>query len=522
MNWDYLSPEAEARLLATADMSKMYLAPPDILGHYCSLDADATWQLWQYLRTVNPKVTQFHQRFFMPQVRLMLQQAFKGMIIDRDVLLRGRAQLQADMTAAHAGFFNSPGVASYAAGEPTKLTPKGNITSRWRAWNKAQKAGTQLELNINSKAQLADLFFNHLGCRVIKTTPTGKPALDKKILPALGPEGKLLAIYNKLKKQDGYVKKVVQLSPSGLIRPTFNTVGTVTLRPSGTGGFNMLQMPKTPAFLASFVARPGHKLVQADLEALEPTILTQFSHDPTMMSIYGPDAKPNDIYLYVAARIPALGKNILQYYDPANPTKEGIKLAKEHCKRDRQVAKTVQLASAYGAGAQKIYDTLMLDGIQITLPEVRGIMRDYWQLFAGVKRFEAQLQGYWQQSGGYIPSIIGTPICVDAKYTKDLVNRFCQTSAAIVLQIWVTFADELFRSRQIPATPWNLNMYDETVWEVPDAYADAAAKILADALTMANQFLQAEIPFKAPPMICDNMAQWKCPDTYQQWKDSQP
>src|SRR6185503_16949174 len=104
-------------------------------------------------------------------------------------------------------------------------------------------------------------------------------------------------------------------------------------------------------------------------------------------------------------------------------------------KRDRAIAKVVHLASAYGAGPPKIHETLTLGGIDISFRDVKQIHEDYWRMFAGVKRFEAQLTSMWNHNGGWIPSMLGTPICVAPMFLKDISNRFCQTSGHQFLQL---------------------------------------------------------------------------------------
>lgn len=52
IDWYSLPPGEEERLLKTADLSKMHLASPIVLGFYSAIDADATWQLWSYLTNV--------------------------------------------------------------------------------------------------------------------------------------------------------------------------------------------------------------------------------------------------------------------------------------------------------------------------------------------------------------------------------------------------------------------------------------------------------------------------------------
>jgi DNA polymerase I-like protein with 3'-5' exonuclease and polymerase domains len=189
-----------------------------------------------------------------------------------------------------------------------------------------------------------------------------------------------------------------------------------------------------------------------------------------------------DIYLHVAAKIPALGREIVKYYDPDHPTKEGIAAAKKLCKRDRDIAKTVQLASAYGAGPGKIHETLVMSGIDISFPDVRDIHRDYWRLFSGVKRFQDRLTEMWTANGGWIPSILGTPIPVAENLLKDIVNRFCQQSGHMVLQLWIWHCSQVFEERGLTAHPWLVDQHDEMIWEVPEDQAEAVAQAINEAL----------------------------------------
>ena len=221
-----------------------------------------------------------------------------------------------------------------------------------------------------------------------------------------------------------------------------------------------------------------------------------------------------DIYLFVAAKIPALGAEIREYYDPDNPTPEGIALAKKHCKQARSIAKVVVLAANYNAGPLKIQETLRFGGIDLPLSQVKEIHRAYWRLFYGVKRFEERLADMWSARKGWIPSVLGTPICVDSEYVKDIVNRFCQTSGHEILQLWIYHIDRLRTERGVEMHPWIVDLHDETIWEAPEAQAAAAAEVIRDALAATNAELGMGIPIKGPAMIIDNLAQVKDPEGY--------
>lgn len=389
----------------------------------------------------------YHQEVFLPNLRLLVEQQLRGIYVDQEALHACHADLLLRIQSSMTAFLEHPDVAHHISeynkevhsawkrAEPTKFNKDGTVAKRWEKW--AAKEETWVAengFNPNSKTQLRRLFFNQLGHKPVLLTDSGLPAVSRKALPALGEPGKLLSKYNLYVKRRGYVEAMIaKTTRDGLLHPQFNSYGTMTGRLGGSGGLNMQQMPKVASFLHCLRARPGHRLVQLDAEALEPTILTEFSRDPAMWKIYGPGAKPNDLYLFVGSKLASIGKEIRKYYDPDNPTPEGIALAKKHCKRERDISKVICLSSSYGAGPAKIHETLKLAGIDISMSEVRNIHRDYWRLFAGTKRFEESLKDIWAANEGWIPSVMGTPICIAEPLLKDIVNRFCLTGDSLVL-----------------------------------------------------------------------------------------
>lgn len=527
LGWTTSNKTALEAALAERGLTKAQLSqlPAEILGPYCASDADAAWQGWHELQAQAPQhLKDFHARVFVPQLRLLAEQQLRGMYIDRPGLQEYYTGLLSDIDHAMTTFLSIPDVANHIsllhesavdawkASQPPQRTKTGGTTARWQKWAASEPA-TEDVFNPNSKLQLAELFYGTLGYKPLRHTPTGRAVVDRKALPSLGEPGRALLEYNLLVKRRGYVAKVLErCERDGLVHPQFNSVGTVTGRLGGSGGLNLQQMPKVAGFLQHFAARPGHVLVQADAEALEPTILAEFSQDATLLSVYGPDAPPNDIYLLVAARCGGLGTRVREYYNPAAPTKEGIALAKKHCKRERGIAKVCKLAYDYGAGAPKIHETLVLGGVDISLREVREIRKGLDELFVGIRRFEQRLTDIWEASGGWIPSAYGTPICVARPLLKDILNRFCQTSGHQFLQSWVAHIDRLRRDRGIEMYPWLEDLHDETIWECPEPNADLVVAVFDDALKVANDTLGMGIRIKGPAMVVKSLAEIKDPD----------
>jgi DNA polymerase family A/3'-5' exonuclease len=501
--------------------AEMYKLPVEILGPYCAADADSAWQLHHELRTqcenygAGSNLLDYHSRIFLPQVKLLIEQQLRGLEIDQTKLKEYQSCLDKDIESFPQKFFQHPLVSphievydklildAWKASEPPRQY------KRWLVW---QDKGLNLpKFNVNSKKQLIDLFYNKLEYKILTRTKSGRPTMDRKVLPLLGTPGKMLAKHNLLVKRAGYVRSLVdKTTRDGLLHAQFNSVGTLTTRLGGSGGLNLQQMPKVKEFLECFRARDGHVLVQADAESIEPTILAEFSQDTTLLSIYGKNSKPNDIYLFIASKIPSLGKDIRKYYDPENPTSESIGLAKTHCKKDRDIAKQCYLAYNYGAGAKKMHEGLTFAGVDISLGEIREIRSQLDRIFSGVKRFERQLVDIWRHNGGWIPSILGTPICIDQRYLKDIVNRFCQTSGHLVLQLWIYNIQWLLEDKRLPAHPWLVDFHDETIWEVSEQFELEVVSVINYALSLTNQELGTSIPIKGPPMIANTLADIKC------------
>jgi DNA polymerase I-like protein with 3'-5' exonuclease and polymerase domains len=234
------------------------------------------------------------------------------------------------------------------------------------------------------------------------------------------------------------------------------------------------------------------------------------SRDESMLKLYAPGRPANDIYLFVASHIRGLGDRITQYYDPEHPTAESISLAKKHCKNDRAVAKIVVLACAYNAGPKKIHETLTLAGFQLPFYQVDLIHKEYWQLFDGVKKFEGTLVDEWRRNKGYIFNGFGRPLTVAEDLTKDLVNRYVQSTGHDFLMAFIAKIGELRLQRQVEMYPWIVDFHDETIWECPEKEVNSVKKLMEDALIETNCFVTSDIPLTGDVIIADNLADIKC------------
>jgi DNA polymerase I-like protein with 3'-5' exonuclease and polymerase domains len=250
-NKDVLDAELKKHGLAKEDMSKL---PAEVLGHYCAIDAEAAYQLADVLLDTCAEygfeqLLQYHGREYMGELPLLIEAQARGIYIDmpklqayyQDLLVRTERAKQEFMehaeVAPYIAEFEAALMAERLNNPPPQFTIKGEVTARYRKWSEGHEKFMQdNKFNINSKDSLSWLFYTKLGNKVQRVTEsTGRPVVDKKILPMLGEPGRKLFEYNKLLKECGYVTAALAKAEEegGVIRPDFSSVGTITGRLSG-------------------------------------------------------------------------------------------------------------------------------------------------------------------------------------------------------------------------------------------------------------------------------------------------
>ena len=524
---DWLAAALKQHGLRKDQMSQLARLERQDYLEYCVADAEGCWQLWQHMwatitHTPHLVPLQSWLTVFCSQIWQLAEQQQRGIEIDKPALQEYNTDLQLRQEQSRLDFlqhravqphvkaYNAKVVEQHRSKEPPQVTKTGKPSKRWEQWNeKLGQIAITNHFNVNSGPMVKSLFFDQLGYTATRYTEAGVPQLDKNLLPRLGEPGKLLAQYRKLGKEQSYVDAAITKvrGNSGIIHPQFRVHGTVTGRLGGSGGLNLQQQPKTRGYLQTWRARRGFKIVQLDYTALEPVVLTQGSRDPNLWKIYGPGQPPNDIYLFVGSHIPAFRDHIRRWYDPDNPTAGGIKLAKKHAKRERGICKTVHLAKQYGAGARKIWSTLVEAGEDVSLEEIMLVSQAWNDLFVGIKDFERQLLAEWEHNKGWIHNGVNRPIAIDESLTKDIVNRYCQSTGHDIL-LWHLWEIEQRRG-DCKMYPWIVDFHDETMWEVTDADIPQAISVIERALARVNKALAWDIPISGSCETGSTLADFK-------------
>lgn len=550
------------------EWGEMWRAPANILGYYCALDADACYQL--YTRVLRPtldkfpRLREYHGREFLSLILDLIDQVARGIDIDIlaltthfqkianvreevESLVRGHeiyGPLISEWETMHRRQGLGPEPPQYKKGrpcppEPPRLRKDGQPSRTWIKWDENKRAGlydvqvskvwenwcarrdlilggqvTKYNFNMASAKHRRTLLYDELNYPVILTTDSGLPATGGKALKGMGDIGQLLRKLDKAEKERSYIEaylSAVSKSPDLRIHPGFNVPGTLTGRLAGTGGVNVQQVPKTVGTMSTWRPNPGNVWVDVDVKALEQVVLAELSGDKALHELYGKNAKTNDVYLWVGAQLPILGDAIRAAgYDPANPSPAGISAAKAQCKKQRAIAKVIVLASSYGAGPGKIHQTLSLEGIEISMEEVRSIHSMYWEIFSGVRTYGRQLEVEWRRNRGWVMNGIGRPIGVDENYTKDLVNRVIQSTGHDIFLTYRWHARNLLDFHEIPWQPVIWDWHDQLIVEVPVEHAETVRHLLeSQAFDELNAELSGDIPLSGEAMIISNLAECK-------------
>lgn len=399
----------------------------------------------------------------------------------------------------------------------------------------AQDHGTAPLFNLQSKHHLKKLFFDTLGLTPLSTTDLGNPQVDDEFIHSISDQYEWAAdlhVYNKLQKiKSTYIERFLDGQTDGIFYPSFFQHRTV----SGRFGSDLQQLPRKLSESEEnneivrkyvnrirdfFVARPGHKLVGADYESLEPHIFAHVSGDERLQNIF---RQGLDFYSEIAIRT----EGLTQY----SSNKKADNYLGKVAKPLRQKAKAYALGIPYGLSGYKLQFE-----IGCTQEEGDALVDAYLNAFPDLKAWMTSTQDF-VLSEGYIRSQAGRIRHLfrakeyNSKYGLDILNslylyktyhqepalykrmkeirrelknyinnannfQIQSLAASIVNRAAIAIMRE-FAAQNLKACIC-LNIHDELVVEAPQHEIDAVCQIMQQCM---ENIMPLSLPLHAEPQV---------------------
>ena len=324
------------------------MLPPEILAPYGCKDGDATMQLFQKF---SPKIwgskefTKLYETILKPVTRAIIHIENNGGPIDLNVLEDLIEDYKIDIEETMNELAFHPAVQQF---EETQ----------------------QKTFNPNSVFHLREILFNILKLKPIKKTETGAFSTDAEVLESLKHPitEAILDLRKKVKLSQTYLKNIREgVDKDNRLRSSFNVTGTTSGRLSSSGVLNYQNLPrdKDAGIKKVFKARPGYKIIQADLGTAEVYIAAALSNDKFLQRAF---IEKMDFHSYVA-------KNMFKLPCSVDEVK---KLYPD----ERQWAKAITFGILYGAGPSKIAETA-----NVTVTEAKEFIAKYFKEANALKRW---------------------------------------------------------------------------------------------------------------------------------------
>ena len=313
--------------------------------------------------------------------------------------------------------------------------------------------------NLASPKQLAEIFFDKLGMKVVKKTATGARSTDEEVLEKLAEDyplpAKLLQHRSLSKLKGTYTDKLAQLANprTGRVHTHYAQAIAVTGRLSSNDP-NLQNIPVKTAegrrVREAFVAPGGSVIASADYSQIELRIMAHLSDDEALLNAFRLGL---DVHRATAAEV------------------FGVALDQVSSEQ-RRYAKVINFGLIYGMSSFGLAKNL---GIETKA--AAAYIDKYFQRYPGVKnymdetRMLAKSQGYIETVFGrrlYLPEINSPNGPRRAGAERAAINAPMQGTAADLIKLSMnTVQDALDAEKR--GTKMIMQVHDELVFEVPDA-----------------------------------------------------
>ncbi|MBT9475382.1 DNA polymerase I [Polaromonas sp.] len=316
--------------------------------------------------------------------------------------------------------------------------------------------------NLGSPKQLAEIFFDKLGMKVVKKTPSGARSTDEEVLEKLAEDYPLPARileHRGLSKLKGtYTDKLAQLAHprTGRVHTHYAQAIAITGRLSSNDP-NLQNIPVKTAegrrVREAFVAPAGSVIASADYSQIELRIMAHISEDEALLRAF---TDGMDVHRATAAEV--FGVDVTQVSS-----------------EQRRYAKVINFGLIYGMSSFGLAKNL---GIE-TKAAAAYIDR-YFQRYPGVKnymdetRMLAKSQGYVETVFGrrlYLPEINSPNGPRRAGAERAAINAPMQGTAADLIKLSMNKVQQVLDDEK-RGTKMIMQVHDELVFEVPASEVD--------------------------------------------------
>jgi len=399
----------------------------DVLWEYGAKDADAVMRLLRYLE---PKIeaeelTWMWNEYVPAALGLVSEIEYRGMCVDAAYARQQAQLLEAEVSQMVEDLRRS-------VGDP--------------------------KFNPNSAVQVKRMFMSRYGIEVSDTTKETMASLEY-------PEAQKISEIRKTEKIiSTYLTGVLELlDGNSRVHSEYNLSGADTGRISSSSP-NLQNIPaRNPRFSKlvkkMFVATPGYRLIGYDYSQAEFRLAAWISQDAELIAAV---ERGVDFHKYTASII---------YQIPEQ----------EVTKEQRSIAKNMNFAMLYGAGASKVAESTGL-----SVDEAKKVMDTF---FRRAPKFKEMIEGFhsFAQENGYVVSLLGRrrrlPMINDredhGKSLRLAVNAPIQgdASAYAICNGWKTFL--AMKKEGIESYPINI-VHDAVYWECQDSdeVAESASVVM--------------------------------------------
>lgn len=235
----------------------MYQAPVEILGKYCCLDTLATYRLYSKfdIQLEREGLLYLFNTLTMPLQKVLMDVEYDGVQVDI-------VHLQSLESTNKKMLENQLSIIRGKVGDPN--------------------------FNVNSTQQLADLLFNKLGCKVVRTTATGAPATDKATIEKYAKKHSVLQDILDYKKKRTETSTFLTgmkalLDKNNKVHTSYLLHGTDSGRLSSTNP-NLQNIPREKNVKNLYIPEPGKVMIQCDLSQGEFNAWASYAQDEKMLN----------------------------------------------------------------------------------------------------------------------------------------------------------------------------------------------------------------------------------------------